>query len=116
MLVTLTLLLAATCLLPAIGKLGGHPRMRASDAHFGIAWERYQLIGFAELAAAGCIVAGLFWPPIGVLAGASLAILVLGAALTHLRAGDSARELVPALAVLALDALYLAVAVGVPKP
>ena len=36
------LLLAAACLLPAVGKLTGNPKMRQSAAHFGIPWSRYQ--------------------------------------------------------------------------
>jgi hypothetical protein len=52
MFTSVTLVLAAACLLPALTKLAGLPRMRASAAHFGIAWERYRLIGLAELAAA----------------------------------------------------------------
>ena len=34
----------------------------------------------------------------------------LGAGVTHLRAGDDARHLAPALAMLAIDAAYLAAA------
>jgi DoxX-like family len=52
MFVTVSLLLAAACLLPAAGKLLGHPKMRQSAAHFGIPWSGYRLIGIAELAAA----------------------------------------------------------------
>jgi hypothetical protein len=65
MLVTVSLLLAAACLVPAAGKLLGHPKMRRSAAHFGIAWRRYQFIGMAELAAAAGILLGLYWRPIG---------------------------------------------------
>jgi hypothetical protein len=36
MFVTISLLLAAACLLPAAGKLAGQPKMRKSAAHFGI--------------------------------------------------------------------------------
>ena len=36
MFVTISLLLAAACLLPAAGKLAGQPRMRKSATHFGI--------------------------------------------------------------------------------
>ena len=36
MFVTISLLLATVCLLPATGKLLGHPRMRQSAEHFGI--------------------------------------------------------------------------------
>ena len=36
MFITISLLLAAACLLPAVGKLTGNPKMRKSAAHFGI--------------------------------------------------------------------------------
>jgi hypothetical protein len=48
MFVTISLLLAAACLLPAAGKLTGQPRMRHSAAHFAIPWPRYRLIGPAR--------------------------------------------------------------------
>ena len=68
MLVTVSLLLAAACLVPAAGKLLGHPKMRRSAAHFGIAWRRYRFIGMAELAAAAGICSACTgvpsgWPP-----------------------------------------------------
>ena len=40
MFVTVSLLLAAACLLPSAGKLLGHPKMRQSAAHLGIPWNR----------------------------------------------------------------------------
>jgi hypothetical protein len=109
----LSLLLVLACLLPAAGKLSGQPRMRAAAAHFGIAWERYQLIGVAELAAAAGVLAGLYWRPLGVAAAVAFGALLLGAAITHVRAGDHARELVPALAMLAIVAAYLAAALPI---
>lgn len=112
MLTTLSLILAAACLIPASAKLASHPRMRASAQHFGIAWQRYQLIGVAELGAAFGVLAGLFWRPMGVMAGACLAVLLLGAIFTHVRSADSIRELTPALLIMAIDALYLAVALS----
>ena len=84
--------------------------MRASAAHFGIAWQRYQLVGLAELGAAIGVLAGLLWRPIGLIAGMGLAVLLLAAILTHVRSGDSGRELMPALLILAIDALYLGIA------
>ncbi len=70
MFITISLLLAAACLLPAVGKLTGNPKMRQSAAHFGIPWSRYRLIGVAELAAAAGVVTGLWWHPLGVAAAA----------------------------------------------
>ena len=110
MLISLSLLVAVACLVPAAAKLTGQTRMRASAAHFGIAWQRYQLIGVAELAAAAGVLAGLVWRPVGLLAGACLAALLVGALFTHVRSGDSGRQLAPALLILAIDALYLVAA------
>ena len=111
MFTTLSVLLAGLCLVPAVPKVTAHPHMRAAAEHFGIAWQHYQLIGMAELAAAAGLVAGLAWRPIGVLAAVGLAVLLGGAILTHMRSGDSARRLLPALLMLAIDALYLVIAI-----
>ena len=111
MLLSLSLVVAAACLIPAAAKLTGQARMRASAAHFGIGWQRYQLIGVAEFAAAAGVLAGLVWRPVGLLAGVCLAVLLGAAILTHLRSGDGGRELLPALLILTLDTLYLGAAV-----
>ena len=109
MFVTISLLLAAACLLPAAAKLTGQPRMRKSAAHFGISWPRYRLIGVAELAAAAGILIGLWWHPLGVAAAAGMAVLLLGAIITHRKAADRAKDMVPALAGLVLTLAYLAI-------
>jgi uncharacterized membrane protein YphA (DoxX/SURF4 family) len=113
MFVTIALLLTVACLLPAAGKLTGQPRMRKSAAHFGIPWPRYRLIGVAELAAAAGILTGLWWHPLGVAAAAGMALLLLGAIVTHRKAADSAKDMVPALAGLVLTLAYLALALAV---
>jgi uncharacterized membrane protein YphA (DoxX/SURF4 family) len=113
MFITVSLLLAALCLLPAAGKLAGHPKMRQSAGHFGILWPRYRLIGVAELAAAAGILIGLWWHPLGIAAAAGMALLLLGALITHRRAGDSAKEMAPALLALAVTVAYLAIALTV---
>jgi uncharacterized membrane protein YphA (DoxX/SURF4 family) len=110
MFVTISLLLAAACLLPAAGKLTGQPKMRKSAAHFGIPWPRYRLIGVAELAAAAAILIGLRWHPLGVAAAAGMALLLLGAIITHRKAADSGKEMAPALLALLLTLAYLAIA------
>ncbi len=110
MLVTISLLMAAACLVPAAGKLAGNPKMRQSAAHFGIPWPRYRLIGIAELAAAAGILIGLWWHPLGVAAAAGMALLLTGALITHRRAEDSGKEMAPALLGLAITIAYLAIA------
>ena len=110
MFIVVSLLLATACLAPAAAKLLGHPKMRHAAAHFGISWPRYQLIGVAELTAAAGILAGLWWYPLGVAAAAGMALLLLGALITHRRAADRGMEVAPALTALAITITYLAVA------
>jgi uncharacterized membrane protein YphA (DoxX/SURF4 family) len=112
MFVTVSLLLIAACLLPAAGKLLGHPKMRQSAGHFGIPWPRYRLIGVAELAAAAGIVIGLWWHPLGLAAAAGMILLLIGALLTHRRAADSGKEMAPALLGLVIAIAYLAIALA----
>ena len=108
--VTLSLLLAAACLLPGSAKLLGLPRMREAATHFGIPWPGYRLIALPELAAALGVVAGMWWHPIGISAAAGMTALLLGALATHRRAGDGPKEMAAALVGLALVGAYLAVA------
>ncbi|TMM33276.1 MAG: invasion protein [Actinobacteria bacterium] len=110
MFIALSLLLVAVCLIPAVAKLAGHPKMRHAARHFGIAWRRYRLIGVAELAAAAGVLVGLLWRPAGLLAAAGMILLLIGALVTHRRAHDSVREALPAVLALVVSGTYLAVA------
>jgi hypothetical protein len=112
MFVTISLLLAAACLFPAAAKLTSHPKMRHAAAHLGIPWSRYRLIGVAELAAAAGILVGLWWHPLGLAAAAGMALLLLGAIVTHRKAADSAKEMAPAWLALLLTLAYLAIALA----
>ena len=111
MFTALSLVLAAVCLVPGLGKLLSHAKMRAAADHFGVPWARYQLIGVAEVAAAAGALAGLALAPVGVAAATGMALLLLGALAIHRRAGDSLAEAAPALVVLGVSVAYLAVAV-----
>jgi uncharacterized membrane protein YhaH (DUF805 family) len=84
--------------------------MRDSAARFGIRWPRYRLIGVAELAAAAGVLTGLWWHPLGLAAAAGLAVLLVGAVITHRRAKDGGKEMAPALAALAVTIAYLVIA------
>ena len=110
MFIALSVILAAACLLPGAAKLTGHPRMRDSASRFGIRWHHYRLIGVAELAAAAGILIGLWWHPLGVAAAAGMAVLLVGAVVTHRMAADSVKEAVPAVVALLLTLAYLAIA------
>jgi uncharacterized membrane protein YphA (DoxX/SURF4 family) len=108
--VAMSILLALLCLLPAAAKLTGQPRMRQSAQHFGIAWEQYRLIGVAELAATVGVLAGLRLRPLGIAAAVGMIVLLIGALITHSRAGDAAKEQAPAGLALLVTIAYLVVA------
>lgn len=112
MLIALSLLLAFVCLIPALGKLTCQPKMQASAAHFGIPWNRYRLIGVAEVAAAVGVLLGLVGRPLGVAAAAGMAVLLIGALVSHRRFGDAFKEATPAVVALGVTAAYLAVALS----
>jgi hypothetical protein len=109
---TVSVVLALACLLHAAAKLTGQTRMRASASGFGIAWERYRLIGPAELMPAAGVLGGLASHPLGLAAALCLGVLLLGAVVTHVRAGVSPREMLPAVLVLTVDGVYVAVALS----
>ena len=82
--------------------------MRPSAAHFGIPCPRYRLIGGAELAAAAGDVIGLWWHPLGVAAAAGMALLLIGALITHRRQKTAGKEIAPALPGLAITLVVAA--------
>jgi uncharacterized membrane protein YphA (DoxX/SURF4 family) len=100
MFAALSVVLLMGCLLPSAAKLAGHPRMRESARSFRIPWQRYRLIGVAELATAAGVLAGLWWHPVGLAAAAGTAFLLVGALIMHRRAGDHGKEIAPALIIL----------------
>ncbi len=109
MFAVLSLPLAAAYVLPGSAKLLAHPKMRRAAAHFGIPWSRYRLLGVAELAAAAGVLIGIWWPAVGVAAATGMILLLVGALVTHRRAGDPIKEAVPALLVLVITIAYLAI-------
>jgi DoxX-like family len=85
--------------------------MQDSALRFGIPWHRYRRIWFLELAAGTGVLAGLGVHPLGIAAAGAMGLLLIGALFAHLRAGDSAKDMTPALITLALVIAYLTVAI-----
>ena len=107
MFAALSALLLMGCLLPSAAKLAGHPRMRESARRFRIPWQRYRLIGVAELAAAAGVLAGLRSHVLGLAAAGGMAFLLVGALIMHRRAGDHGKEIAAALIILLIALGYL---------
>lgn len=95
--VVVTVLLAALFTFSSAIKLLGVQQSLAIRDHLGIAPPLWRVIGLLELAGVGGVLAGLAWPPIGVAAGIGLALLSLGAVISHVRASDSVSETAPAV-------------------
>ncbi|WP_433788647.1 DoxX family protein [Actinoplanes sp. CA-252034] len=86
---TLSVLLAIVALgagLPKALLTGKIPAQLQSPGGLSAALVRF--IGLAEVAAAGGLIAGLFWRPIGIAAAAGFAVLLIGAVIFHAKAGD----------------------------
>ena len=72
--------------------------------------ERLAHAAFRRKIAAAGILIGLWWHPLGLAAAAGMALLLLGAIITHRKAADSAKEMTPALLALLLTLAYLTIA------
>jgi hypothetical protein len=93
-------------------KLAAVPAMRSKAEHVGFTVAAYRRIGALELLAAVGLLVGAALPFVGVLAAIGLLLLLAGAIITHLRSGDSARALAPALALAVVALTFVALVVG----
>jgi hypothetical protein len=54
----------------------------------GVPLKYFPWLAACEFAGAAGLVAGIWWPPIGIAAGIGLVLYFVGAVVSHLRAGD----------------------------
>lgn len=84
-------------------KLAGAERQTTGFARFGYPrWSMYA-IGALELAGAVGLFVGAVVPPVTLLAGLLLAVVMAGAVATHLRLKDPVGSLAPSLTLLVLS-------------
>jgi hypothetical protein len=93
-------------------KLAAVPAMRARAEHAGFTVAAYRRIGALEVLAVVGLIIGAFVPAIGALAAAGLIMLLGGALVVHLRAGDSVREIAPALVLGSVSLAFLLLVVA----
>ncbi|MER5791489.1 DoxX family protein [Streptomyces sp. NPDC059627] len=105
----LTSILAVWFVLLGAGKVLGLPAMAERAAHVGFTVGGYRIIGLLELAGVLGLFVGWMVTGVGVAAAAGFLLLLTGAALAHLRAGDRPPALVPVIVSAALVAGYLTV-------
>ena len=100
--VIVTSCLAALFAFSSSIKLLGVARSLAIRDHLGISPTVWRLIGALELAGVVGVVVGLWWAPLGITAAVGLALLSIGAVVSHVRASDGVTETVPAVLGLGL--------------
>ena len=105
----LTSVLAVWFVLLGAGKVLGLPAMTDRAAHVGFTVGGYRVIGLLELASSLGLFVGWRATGVGVAAAAGFLLLLTGAALAHLRAGDRLPALAPVIVSAALVAGYLVV-------
>ena len=99
----------AVLLALAFGAAGGQKVAGAKSVmdgadHVHFSHQAYRGIGVLELLAAIGLLVGLVVWPLGVAAGAGLALLMAGAVIAHLRVGDKIAQFGPALLLGLLSA------------
>lgn len=104
----ISVVLAAIFLLTGIRILLAGKAVRADAAHHGYSITAFRLIGIAEIAGAVGLVIGLWVAPLGIAAAAGLALLMIGAAGSHLAKHDPVgRVAVPTVLALLSAALVV---------
>ncbi|MDX8140583.1 DoxX family protein [Lentzea sp. BCCO 10_0061] len=105
----LSALLAVAFIGAGVSKVMKVPAMVAAAETHGFTADGYRNIGLLEVAGAAGLLIGLWWAPLGIAAALGLTLLMAGAVIVHVRAGDKVAETVPAvvLTLLAGTALVL---------
>jgi hypothetical protein len=100
-------IVAVLYLAAGIPKVTQAPKALAQARELSIAPRSYTRIGILEVLGAGGVVIGLRLPWIGVAAAGGLVLMMVGAVIAHLRAGQSPRVALPAIIFAALVIGYL---------
>jgi uncharacterized membrane protein YphA (DoxX/SURF4 family) len=95
-------------LLAALFAVAGTPKVLAAKTsveqatHLGYSTSAYRAIGGLELLAVIGLLIGLFFWPLGVAAAVGLALMMIGAAISHIRVGDGPQAYAPGIIIALL--------------
>ncbi|MHC3473537.1 DoxX family protein [Streptomyces sp. 7R007] len=97
-----------------LAKIAAVPFMRQAAAHLGMSLTLDRVIGALEVAGAADLLLGLALAPLGMAAAAGLTVLMMAAAVVHLRHGEPPVRAAPAavLAPTAMACAGVAIAAG----
>jgi uncharacterized membrane protein YphA (DoxX/SURF4 family) len=103
----ITILLAAIVTYSGVGKIRHNPHIvQVIHEVVGVPMKYFPLLAACEFAGAVGVIAGIWWPPLGMAAGVGLVIYFVGAVVSHLRVGD-VKGIGPAAFLLVLSAAAL---------
>lgn len=81
-------------------KLAKVPDVMASMARVGVKHHQIPILAALEIAGGAGLLAGIWFPPLGILASFCLSFYFAGAVISHLRKHHAFAELAPALVIL----------------
>ena len=84
----------------AAGKLTKNPKIIEGITRVGVPEDRIWQLAVLELLGAAGLLIGLFWWPLGVLAGVCTVLYFVGAVASHIRASDAKNAPAPAVILL----------------
>ncbi len=105
--VLLALLLAATGTLKVLNTATA----QKNSQHLGYSTGLSRFTGLAELAATAGLLIGIAWHPLALVTAAAVVLLMIGAITYHVRAGDKAPALLPAIVTAAAAGALLVVSI-----
>lgn len=106
--IALAVVFALMLAVSGLGKMRRHAhQVKVIHETVGVPLNYFSLLAACEFAGALGLVAGIWWPALGVAAAIGLALYFVGAIISHLRVGDI-KGVGPAVFMLALAAGALA--------
>jgi uncharacterized membrane protein YphA (DoxX/SURF4 family) len=108
---TLAIILAVSFVFTGLPMATGQPSSVEQGRHLRFSPRNYRLLGLVQIVGAVALAIGVFWEPLALAAAAGFSLMMIGAVVTHLRAGDPAAKVFPAtlfgLASIATVVLFL---------
>jgi uncharacterized membrane protein YphA (DoxX/SURF4 family) len=94
---TLAIILAVSFVFTGLPMATGQPSSVEQGRHLGFSPRNYRLLGLVQIVGAVALALGLLWEPLAIAAAAGFSLMMIGAVVTHLRAGDPAAKVSPAM-------------------
>lgn len=100
-------LIVAFLLAGGLGKLVKNDQMKENFKHLGYSTGFMYFLGVSEVLGAAGLLVGYWVPSLAALAAAGFVVVMAGAVVVHLRAGDGIKGSMASLVLLILSALVL---------